>query len=290
MKKLVLMMLIALSLVLSGCYGIAYHSLGQYPVIYASPDMSYQFSRPRSTIYVISGSPYRPLRPHRTIYVYPGLAYRSLEPRRAINARFNAYRQRVESHPVINARPDAYRQRVESHPAINVRPDAHRQPVESRPAVNANSVDLHHLIEHTSARYGIPPAFAAAIAQIESNYDSCAVSHMNAQGIMQLIPKTAAELNVSDPYDPVQGVEGGIAYLAQAYRLTHGDLSLSAAYYNAGPKALKMASHRWPRETQNYIRKLVRIWPKFQGENWRRQVPKTIKRTNRQFCSYIVSK
>ena len=162
--------------------------------------------------------------------------------------------------------------------------------IKQRPIIHIRSVNLHHLIEHTSIRHGIPPAFAAAIAQIESNYDSCALSHMNAQGIMQLIPNTAAELNVSDPYDPVQGVEGGIAYLAQAYRLTRGDLSLSAAYYNAGPKALRMAPRRWPRETQDYIRKLVRIWPKFRGSNWRKQVPETIRRTNRQICSYTVSK
>ena len=152
------------------------------------------------------------------------------------------------------------------------------------------SVDLHHLIERNSARYGIPPAFGAAIAHIESNYNSCAVSHMNAQGIMQLIPKTAAALGVRDPYDPVQGIQGGIAYLAKAYRQTNGDLSLTAAYYNAGPKALRIKANRWPRETQNYIRKLVRVWPKFQGERWRQQVPKTIARTNRLLCSYTASK
>ena len=162
--------------------------------------------------------------------------------------------------------------------------------IKQRPTMHMRSVDLHDLIEQTSIRYGIPPAYTAAIAQIESNYDSCAVSYMNAQGIMQLIPNTAAELNVSDPYDPVQGIQGGVAYLAKAYRLTRGDLSRSAAYYNAGPKALRMAPHRWPRETQNYIRKLVRIWPKFQGENWRKQVPKTIRRTNREICSYTASK
>ena len=256
MNKSILTMLIILPLVVSGCYGTSYQSLKQHPVIYTISDLSYQLSSPRSTVYIVSSSPYRPSRLHRTIYVYSGSAYRSLEPRRAINAHSDVYRQSVESHPIINA----------------------------------HSIDLHRLIEHTSIRYGIPPAFAAAIAQIESNYDSCAVSHMNAQGIMQLIPNTAAELNVSDPYDPVQGIQGGIAYLAKAYRLTRGDLSLSAAYYNAGPKALEMMPQRWPRETQNYIRKLVRMWPKFQGDNWRRQVPKTIRRTNRQYCSYIVSK
>ena len=152
------------------------------------------------------------------------------------------------------------------------------------------SIDLHHLIEDTSKRYGVPPAFSAAIAYIESNYNSCAVSYMGAQGIMQLMPKTAASLGVNDPYDPVQGVQGGIAYLAKALRLTRGDLSLSAAYYNAGPKALRLMPHQWPRETRNYIRKLVQKWPKFQGNNWRMQVPKTIARTNKLICSYTASR
>ena len=160
-----------------------------------------------------------------------------------------------------------------------------RETMKFREYIPTYSVDLHHLIEHNSIMHGIPPAFSAAIASIESNYNSCAVSHKNAQGIMQLIPQTAADLGVSDPYDPVQGIQGGVAYLAQAYRLTNGDLSLSAAYYNAGPKALRMRADRWPLETQNYIRKLVRIWPRFQGENWREQVPRTITRTNDLLCS-----
>ena len=168
--------------------------------------------------------------------------------------------------------------------------DVYLSVIKQRSTPYIYSIDLHQLIENTSIKYGLPSAFVAAIAQIESNYNSCAVSHMKAEGIMQLMPNTAAELNVSDPYDPMQGIQGGVAYLAKAYRLTGGDLSLSAGYYSAGPKVLRMAPHQWPSETQNYIKKLVRIWPQFRGENWRGQVPRTIKRTNRQFCSYTASK
>ena len=168
--------------------------------------------------------------------------------------------------------------------------DAFSSTMKPRTYIPTISVDLHDLIERNSARYGIPPAFSAVVVYLESSYDSCAVSPMNAQGIMQLMPKTAADLRVIDPYDPVQGIQGGIAYLAEAYQRTNGDLSLSAAYYNAGPKALRLRANRWPIETQNHIRRLVRVWPKFEGERWRQQVPKTIMRTNRLLCSYTVSR
>ena len=168
--------------------------------------------------------------------------------------------------------------------------DVYLSTMKSHTHIPIRSVDLHHLIEHTSKQHGVPPAFSAAIAHIESNYDSCAVSYMKAQGIMQLMPKTAASLGIDDPHDPVQGIQGGITYLAKALRRTDGDLSLSAAYYNAGPKALRLMPHQWPRETRNYIRKLEQIWPKFEGNNWRMQVPKTIARTNKLLCSYTASR
>ena len=145
------------------------------------------------------------------------------------------------------------------------------------------SVNLHHLIEREASKYKLPSSFIASIIQIESNFNSCAVSHKQAQGIMQLITKTATSVGVNDPFDPVQGVQGGSFYLAQAYQSTR-NLYMSAAYYNAGPKVLKLHRDQWPAETQNYVVKLAKVWKQYQGNRWKKYVPKQVERTSRTVC------
>ena len=154
--------------------------------------------------------------------------------------------------------------------------------------VKAPMINLHRLIIRFSKEYRIPPALAAIIMSIESNYDSCATSRMGAQGLMQIMPSTAISLGVDDPYDPEQAMEGGIKYLAEAYRhrQTQGNLYSIGAYYNAGPKTTRVLPQKWPKETQEYAIKLRNNWHRFEGDNWKKHVPKKIPRTNRILCIY----
>ncbi len=93
---------------------------------------------------------------------------------------------------------------------------------------------IERLIARASAKYGVPQALVRAVVAVESAFKPDAVSHAGALGLMQLMPDTAADLGVKDPFDPEQNVMGGTRYLA--FLLKHfGDEELAVAAYNAGP-------------------------------------------------------
>ncbi len=98
-----------------------------------------------------------------------------------------------------------------------------------------------------------------AIIHAESAYQADARSPKGAQGLMQLMPATQAELQVSDPYNPEDNIRGGAQYLAQLLTEFDGDFELAAAAYNAGPSAVYKYGGIPPfDETREYVRR-VRI-------------------------------
>jgi soluble lytic murein transglycosylase len=93
--------------------------------------------------------------------------------------------------------------------------------------------------------------------QAESGYDPEALSTKGAVGLMQLMPETARELAVADPWDPEQNVRGGVAYLKRMLDLFTGDLDFALAAYNAGPNAVLAHAGVPPfEETRHYVRKV----------------------------------
>ena len=109
--------------------------------------------------------------------------------------------------------------------------------------------------------YGLDPNLILAIIQTESNFNPRARSSANAQGLMQLIPSTAARFGVRNTADPVQNLHGGMAYMRWLLSFFQGDLRLSLAGYNAGERAVEKYLGVPPyRETQNYIRKVMRAY------------------------------
>jgi len=109
--------------------------------------------------------------------------------------------------------------------------------------------------------YGLDPNLILAIIQTESNFNPRARSPANALGLMQLIPSTAARFGVRDRTDPVQNLHGGMAYMRWLLSFFQGDLRLSLAGYNAGERAVEKYLGVPPyRETQNYIRKVMRAY------------------------------
>jgi soluble lytic murein transglycosylase-like protein len=106
--------------------------------------------------------------------------------------------------------------------------------------------------------YKLEPALVLAIMATESNFDPLAESPRKAQGLMQLIPGTAARFAVRDVFDPVQNIRGGMAYLRWLMAFFEGDIVLVAAAYNAGERAVE----RWRgvppyAETRHYVRKIL---------------------------------
>jgi len=95
-----------------------------------------------------------------------------------------------------------------------------------------------------------------AVAKAESNLDERAVSPRGALGLMQLMPGTASELGIEDPFDPVQSIDGGCRYLRRMLDRFGGDRKRALAAYNAGPE-LVARNAPWPRETRRYVDKIL---------------------------------
>jgi hypothetical protein len=114
----------------------------------------------------------------------------------------------------------------------------------------------HHIAAATSA-YDVSLELVRAIIQVESDFDHLARSSKGAQGLMQLMPATAARFGVGDPFDPRQNIFGGVQYLRFLLDLFGGDVVLAAAAYNAGENAVLRYNGVPPyRETRGYVEKV----------------------------------
>jgi soluble lytic murein transglycosylase-like protein len=103
-----------------------------------------------------------------------------------------------------------------------------------------------------------------AIIHAESAYQADARSPKGAQGLMQLMPATAAELEVINPFDPAQNIAGGARYLSQLLTEFDGDLELATAAYNAGPNAVYKYGGVPPYdETREYVRRVKILYQRY---------------------------
>ncbi len=119
------------------------------------------------------------------------------------------------------------------------------------------SEDYDAMIAEAADRNGIDPDLVKAVVKAESGFRPDAVSPAGAQGLMQLMPSTAASLGVSDPFDPAQNIEAGARYLkTQIDRFGSTELALAA--YNAGPGAVARYGGVPPyNETRNYVSRVM---------------------------------
>ncbi len=143
--------------------------------------------------------------------------------------------------------------------AVPVRPGAAAQ----RPRVlpvppPANAPEpIVRFVQMVAPEYGLEPHLVLSVIATESNFDASAVSPKNAQGLMQLIPGTAARFGVRNILDPVQNIRGGMAYLRWLMARFEGDLRLVAAAYNAGEGAVERYLGVPPfAETRLYVLKI----------------------------------
>jgi Transglycosylase SLT domain len=130
-------------------------------------------------------------------------------------------------------------------------------------ATPSASVTLDQAIAAGSERYRIDPDLISSVIRAESNYNAHAISPKGAQGLMQLMPKTASNLGVSNPFDPQANVDGGTRYLRELIERYNFDLVKALAAYNAGPKRVEQYGGVPPyRETRAYVARIVRDFNK----------------------------
>ncbi|MCG6922092.1 MAG: lytic transglycosylase domain-containing protein [Acidobacteria bacterium] len=123
--------------------------------------------------------------------------------------------------------------------------------------------DLRALAIATAEKHGLDPELVLAVVGVESAFQPEAVSPKGAQGLMQLMPGTAASLGVEDALDPEQNLDGGVRHLGSLLALYDGDLARALAAYNAGEGAVSRHRGVPPfQETREYVRKVLERYRK----------------------------
>jgi soluble lytic murein transglycosylase-like protein len=132
----------------------------------------------------------------------------------------------------------------------------------------ATAADIDSAIEQAAARHNVDPNLVRAVVKVESNFNPNAVSRKGAMGLMQLMPSTARQLKVNNPFDPEQNVDAGVRHLKQLLESYGGDVRLTLAAYNAGAGAVARSSGV-PHfaETQNYVRRITSLYNAGSGLN-----------------------
>jgi len=132
------------------------------------------------------------------------------------------------------------------------------QQAQSTTAQNSSAAPYQSEIDAAAAQNGLDPSLLASVIAQESGFDPNATSAAGAQGLMQLMPSTAASLGVTNPFDPTQSIDAGARYLRSQIDRFGGNVSLGLAAYNAGAGAVERYGGVPPyAETQNYVHEVL---------------------------------
>lgn len=183
----------------------------------------------------------------------------------------NGFVQPCDHHAVVNGRVRLYLNAAEDS-YIDFAPEqigtiekvadpapATPAPQPSRKAdARLTTTDIGQILARAGAQHNLDVDLLASVVKAESNDNSRAVSRAGAQGLMQLMPKTAADLGVHNSFQPDQNVQGGSAYLDALLTRYHDNLALALAAYNAGPEAVDRYHGIPPyHETRVYVARVI---------------------------------
>lgn len=170
-----------------------------------------------------------------------------------------------------NASADIYRYRDKNgvwH-FTNIKTDArYKLYIRSYPKRSSEYIrEYEGIIQQASRRFRIDPLLIKAVIKAESDFDHKAISSKGAQGLMQLMPYTADEMDVEDPFDPEENIFGGTRYLSLLLERFKKDKRLALAAYNAGPE--KVESYKgippYP-ETRSFVKKVLAYYDRLRSK------------------------
>lgn len=172
----------------------------------------------------------------------------------------------TDSAPSLSAEKTAA---VQAEPGVTAaqKDDAASSAAET---VSFTRADLNRLVDRVGQALGLDSALIMAVIKTESNFDHQAVSRVGAKGLMQLMPGTAKDLGVEDPFNPVENVWGGARYLKQMLDRHGGNVDKALASYNWGPgnfARYQKKGGRMPNETRNYIVRVNKHYNAFKQES-----------------------
>lgn len=130
-----------------------------------------------------------------------------------------------------------------------------------------DTVGYENYIRAAARRFEVDPHLVRAVIRAESNFNKMALSRKGAQGLMQLMPDTAFDMNVNDPFNPEDNIHGGTRYLRKMLELFNGNLKLALAAYNAGPERVIREGNVIPRitETTNYVKTVLKHYERYRN-------------------------
>jgi soluble lytic murein transglycosylase-like protein len=181
-------------------------------------------------------------------------------PVRPADAQIYSWRD-ADGHLVVSNRPSgtpiAYAPPSASGDAV---PAAYKT-VRPTVALSARAAEYTDIIHEHAGRHGLSDDLVRAVIQVESAFNPLALSPKGAMGLMQLMPATADEFGVLNPFDPEENVRAGVAYLRRLIDRYDGRVELALAAYNAGPGAVDKYGEQVPpyRETRDYVRRIKSV-------------------------------
>ena len=139
--------------------------------------------------------------------------------------------------------------------------------VASNASWSTGNSKIDTLIRYYGTQHGVDPYLIFCLMSQESKFSASATSYKGAQGLMQLMPDTAARYGVTNPYDVAQSIRGGTLYLKDLLKMFNGRVDLALAGYNAGEGAVMKYGNSIPpySETRNYVRLILQRYTKKQS-------------------------
>lgn len=155
----------------------------------------------------------------------------------------------------------------ESTDINNVNTIINTNKIETTAKDESTKIRIDNAIKVSSQKYGIDENLIRAIIKVESNFNPNCVSKAGATGLMQLMPENCRDLNVSDPFNIEQNIDGGTRHIKEYLDKYNGDVEMALMAYNGGPTRMARRGvksiadiYKMPKETQNYVPKVMKYY------------------------------